>query len=362
MNFFNIITEKLDISNSNLEELPHIPEDVNYLVCSYNQIKEIKSLPSHIEILDCSFNPLISLRFVKSSNLKILIMNGVKYVDLKNIPDSLEFLECQYCHLSKLPYLKNVRMLKCKGNKLRSLYLNDNIECVDASKNKITKINKIPNKLSHLDLSFNKVQGLPPLHENLKCLSLEENPLCKNNLPILPSCFMYYCLAQQVFKNVKDFDKYTIIKYLNGYEFSLSTYLTWMDTFNIDDRRTYNSFKKYSCIDLIEFEDYDLYEYLNQSLNNIIIEVNNKLYCYKRNEIMRISEMDNNMISNNSGETLIKLYMREYINLKEFTLFQNNNFSVFKLIMDKNVLCKNNVEKVYTVKPFRLQDFITLEN
>jgi hypothetical protein len=356
---FEMFTNSLTISFKGFKELPYISPNITYLDCSNNQIEEIKNLPNNIIMLNCSFNPLKNLDFIKNSNLKILIMEGVKYVNLDYIPNSLEILDCRHCHINKLPELKNIKILKCKGNKLRELSLNNNITYIDASKNKIEKINHIPESLQYIDLSFNKIKSLPKLHEKINLLNLESNPLDIENLPILPSSFIFFSLAKNVFKNVKDIENHTLVKFLNGYEFSLSTNLTFFDIENIDIRKNLNYQGQYICDDLVEFEEYDMYDYLNKSLNNIVIEVNDKFYCYKRNELRKHGEIENNQIhSTVSGETLIKLYMREYVNSEEFNFFQDNRFSVYKLTFKKNIEFNSNVENVYSICPYQLKDFL----
>ena len=55
-----IITE-LDLSDSNLTELPDLPNTLKTLSCDNNQLTELPDLPDTLEELRCSYNELKKL-------------------------------------------------------------------------------------------------------------------------------------------------------------------------------------------------------------------------------------------------------------------------------------------------------------
>lgn len=76
---------ELDLSNLNLDILPHIPEGIKILKCNNNNLKFIDYLPSTLEELHCENNRLT--------------------------------------YLFKLP--KNLKVLKCKGNEIRIIEIHE---------------------------------------------------------------------------------------------------------------------------------------------------------------------------------------------------------------------------------------------
>lgn len=347
----------LNLANFGLYEFPKNLDNINYLDLSGNHITEIPYLPKTVHYLNISFNPISNFDFLKNSNVKVLISQGVKYVDFQCFPDSLEMLDCSHCNLKFLPFLNNIKMLKCKGNKLTSLNINEGITNIQASKNMIENINFIPKSLKYLDLRFNKIKFLPPLNENLKNILLEKNPLNIEQLPILPSSFMFYGNAMSVFKNIKDLHKDTAIKYLNGYTFPFSLKLKPEDIKTFDDKKFETSIQ-YKCEDLIEFDEYDVKDYITKNIDNIIISSNKKLYCYKRSELKKyISLEDNQICSTVSGEILSKLYMREYININELNIIQSYKYSIFELEYKKQISFKDKNDTVYSIKPYTCKSY-----
>ena len=354
----------LNISNMGLSKLPKIEPYINFVDCSGNNIEYIESIPDTVISLNCGFNPLKSLDFIKNTNLQNLYIQGVR-ISLNEIPETLQLLDCRFCRLKKLPELKNLRVLNCKGNKLTELTLNKFLTTLDASKNYITKINEFPKSIFYVDLSYNKLTSIPSLHEYIMYLKLGNNPFDVENLPSIPTCFSVLSLSRMVFNNVPGINEHTIVKYLNGDEVDLFTNISVDDFSNRDKRNVFFPSEKIKCIDIIASEEYDIQEYLQKNTNNIIIVSNGVHYCYKRSELKKhlftfTNCYINQILSENTGEKLFKLYMREYITSRDFNNIMNRRYSVYKLHKTERIIDLNNcLEQVYDVSYYTLSDYLS---
>lgn len=355
------------IRNKNLTSLPEIPKHITFLDCSKNNIEHIDSLPKNILYLDCSYNRLKNLDFIINSNLISLTIKGIKISIIKEIPKSLTFLNCSRCNLQRLPNLKNVKILICKNNRIKKLYLNDSMLYLDASRNLINFVNKIPKDLICINLFRNKLTNLPNLHENISYLSLGSNKFQPDNLPILPSVLSMYDIPSIIFKyNKPELPDYTLIKYLNGDEIDLSCRLSIEDVMNRDERKC-DTENNLICYDIILSEEYNIHDYLEKSSNNIVLDINGNLYCYKRNElkIHYMTSDDYNFINRvrslGTGEQFVKLYMREFISEEDFELLQCRKYSVYKLeSFDRKIVIKEQKQHSYKVIPYALESYIKL--
>jgi hypothetical protein len=358
----------LDISNKGLTELPYIEPHIKFVKCDGNSIEKIDYLPENVIYLDCGFNQLKNLDFLRNSKVERLTIQGNKFIEVKEIPNSLVYLDCRYCNLQKLPKLTNLTFLNCKGNKLKNLNLNNVIETLDASKNTIKRINQIPDSLKYLNLSHNKLTTLPPLHEGIMQLTLGYNQFKLESLPILPSIFCVHSFARMILEGVKGVGKTTYVKYLNGDSFRICDDITY-EEYESFDKRNCNVPSNLMCVDLVNAEDYNLIQYLGKNTDNIIIESNRILYCYKRSELIKhIGSFSDNCInyinqiqSMESGEIMYKLYMREFINKQGLDLLMNRRYTVFKLIKNEEKIIQHNdnFESPYNVSGMTLQDYLT---
>jgi Leucine-rich repeat (LRR) protein len=127
-----------------LEELPKLPEGLNYLNCRGNFLKDLHHLPKTIIYLNCSNNEL---------------------TELPELPNLREFW-CQINKLTKLPKL---------SNNLIQLYCNDN---------ELKELPELPDSLTHLNCGSNELTTLPKLGKNLEYLFAFNNKL--TFLPYLP--------------------------------------------------------------------------------------------------------------------------------------------------------------------------------
>jgi hypothetical protein len=354
----------LDFSGKNLTSVPEISSNVCSLFLSNNDIQNINFLPPNVKYLDISFNPIKSLDFIKKSKVNVLIMQGVKNIEITEIPDTLIILDCSFCNLKKLPFLKNVSSLKCKGNKLKNLDLNNVLTSLDASKNLITKINFLPDTLKYLNISHNKLENIPDLNENIEILNLSHNKFDINNLPILPSKFMFHGMSKYIFDNNKNYDEQATVTFFNGQEIIINEDIRIEEYLHYDNRKLDKN-KEIKCLDIIMGEEYNIEEFLKDNSNNIIINVNNILYGYRRTDLMKhINTMSdigyvNQIFSKACPLKYYKLYMREYINEIDFTKILDKKYSVYVLKTSEfKIFFKGNHERSYDVEAYTLKDFI----
>ncbi len=65
----------LKLTNLNLESLPELPSNLEYLNCSNNFILTITRLPESLKILECKNNPLYNItELVSLSKLKGFVL------------------------------------------------------------------------------------------------------------------------------------------------------------------------------------------------------------------------------------------------------------------------------------------------
>jgi hypothetical protein len=354
----------LNVSFQSLKKLPEIKSSVKILICNNNQIEEIEELPPNIIYIDCSFNPLKNLKFLKSSNVKTLIMQGVKKINIDYIPRALKVLDCSFCKIHELPDLSNLEVLVCKGNKIKNLKLNYTLKGLDATKNLLENIDKLPDSLTVLNLSDNRLKNIPNLGSNLFSLSLQNNKFTVDNLPEIPITFGFLNCTSGIFKNVPNMNKHTLIKYSTGDEIPLGKHIDILDIIFKDDRIV-NRKVELKCIDFITTEEYNILDFLEYNSNNFIIENNGNLFCYRRNEIEKHINTFNdfgyvNQVSNYiTGQKCYKLYMREYISHEDYILLTQRCFSVYKLEKSSRVVkLNNNTENIYKVTPYTLKQYI----
>ena len=117
---------KLNLSNSNLSELPDLSRFYNLqvLICNKNFLTIIKDLPETLLVLVCKFNKLTEL----------YLPNSLKKLDCKcnlltelYLPNNLQELNCSYNKLTKLKELPiKLKKLNCAGNLLTEIYIPKN--------------------------------------------------------------------------------------------------------------------------------------------------------------------------------------------------------------------------------------------
>jgi hypothetical protein len=116
----------LDLTDSDLEELPPLPPNLKKLLCSGNRLTSLPQLPDTLELLVCGWN---------------------KLTELPQLPARLEELQCENNNLTLLPVLPNTLIV---------------LNCED---NQITELPQIPFRLTHLNARNNPIVKLTNLPE-----------------------------------------------------------------------------------------------------------------------------------------------------------------------------------------------------
>ena len=184
------LLEELDCSYCRIINLNNLPLGLKKLNCSFNIIFELNNLPDSLEELDCSYNNIVNLSNLSSSLKKLNCFNN-KIIELNNLPNLLEELDCSNNKIINLNYLPlNLKKLNCLNNNLLEL-------------------NNLPNILEELNCSNNLIQNLDNLPSSLKILKCRHNIFgTLNNLPInleYLNCYEFHIkmLDKNKFKNLK---------------------------------------------------------------------------------------------------------------------------------------------------------------
>jgi Leucine-rich repeat (LRR) protein len=162
------------------------------LDCSSNQINNLPKLPNTLQFFQCSFNPLTSLPSLPNSLRQLVcVSNGL--TSLPPLPNSLRQLICPNNSLTSLPALPNLlQNLTCSTNQLTSLpTLPDSLRTLSCGYNQLTSLPMLPDSLLNLYCSHNQLTSLPALPGSLQNLNCCYNQL--TNLPALPNLAELVC-------------------------------------------------------------------------------------------------------------------------------------------------------------------------
>ncbi|MDX1535703.1 MAG: hypothetical protein R3346_03020, partial [Candidatus Spechtbacterales bacterium] len=96
--------KRLDCYNTQIQELPELPDSLRLLYCPRTQIQELPELPDSLEELICDNTQIQELPELPDS-LKTLICDNTQIQELPELPDSLEWLYCNSTQIQKLPEL-----------------------------------------------------------------------------------------------------------------------------------------------------------------------------------------------------------------------------------------------------------------
>lgn len=182
----NCVNGCVDLRRLNLTELPHLPEGIIRLNCSFNQLTSLPRLPSTLEWLYCATNLLTSLPKLPPS-LDYLQCDTNRLTSLPELPLSLRTIYCNKNNLTSLPELPpSLIILRCYKNQLTTLpkfpvYM-FSINCYS---NPLTTLPTLPLELEELTCHTCQLTSIPPLPSNLRRLNCLGNPL--ETLPELPS-------------------------------------------------------------------------------------------------------------------------------------------------------------------------------
>lgn len=94
-------------TNNQLTELPQLPSSLRRLDCQVNQLSSLPTLPDSLYQLQCFLNPLTSLPTLPSLYLWKITCGNSNITQLPALPQSLRSLNCTNAPLECLPVLPN---------------------------------------------------------------------------------------------------------------------------------------------------------------------------------------------------------------------------------------------------------------
>jgi len=165
-------------------------DETKILNLKYLNLSELPSLPNNLQILDCNSNHLHNLPNLSNCvNLQKLDCSNNKITKLHELPNTLRELNCEGNILRILPdlsQLHSLQILDCSSNSFKTLpTLPNSLQILNCRYNQLNSLPNLPNSLQILNCSNNKLTSLPELHTNLKRLSCKYNQLTE--LPDLPN-------------------------------------------------------------------------------------------------------------------------------------------------------------------------------
>jgi Leucine-rich repeat (LRR) protein len=207
----------LEVYSNYLTRLPHLPKGLKTLEAGDNHLNTLPELPDSLEKIDLKKNRLTVLTCLPIY-LKFLDVSENQLIELPEPPMHLQKLVAACNHLTHLPELVNVLELNISRNRfteLQALPLNLRLSHLDisqnklrgwstlplalrslnVSKNQLTKLYELPIALDKLDVSGNHLSELQalPLDLNLETLDASQNGI--SSWSTLPSALKYLNLS-----------------------------------------------------------------------------------------------------------------------------------------------------------------------
>jgi Leucine-rich repeat (LRR) protein len=161
------ITEGLDLSQENYEQLPDFGKiKIQELNCYNNHLTSL-TVPEGIQKLFCANNQLTSLT-VPEGIQKLFCYNN--QLTSLTVPEGIQKLECSYNQLTSFKVPKGIQKLFCYNNQLTSLIVPEGIQELECSNNKLTSLT-VPEGIQKLNCSYNKLTSLivPKGIQELEC-------------------------------------------------------------------------------------------------------------------------------------------------------------------------------------------------
>ena len=237
------------IKQINIDCLPH---RLSILELSFNQIEEVPVKLFEIQSLnqlDLSFNNITIIPDqIFNSRIGILNISGNPIKALPKMPPFLEKITAAYCHIENVDGIfeksERLRFIDLSGNQIKSFKPIHNLEFLYLSKNSLTQLPDISEKIKVIDVSYNCIGNLPTdiNAPNLIVLNLSFNSLSTfpefKEVPFLQ--YLKLC-GNPIRKNVSDGNTPIDIKNL--------TYLDTIDIVDtgIDNISHNNSLREWIC-------------------------------------------------------------------------------------------------------------------
>ena len=95
--------QKLDCHNTQIHELPKLPDGLQWLHCFGTQISELPKLPDGLQWLDCHDTQIHELPKLPDGLEVLDCSNNKKLEKLPQLPDGLKWLDCSNTSIAKNP-------------------------------------------------------------------------------------------------------------------------------------------------------------------------------------------------------------------------------------------------------------------
>lgn len=198
-------------SNNSIKLFENLPNELVCLVCQKNKITNLENLPESLEMLDCSYNEMIINLSNLPANLKILHCNGIPLNNLNNLPVSLTDLSCVNCDLISINLPCNLIGLDASINKIKKLdSFPPNMEHIDLSDNPKIKISNLPSSLLNLDVTDCELTKLPILNDGIRYCYVSCNSISSIDGKQLPQSLLYFDCTDNKFTKICNLTKQTL--------------------------------------------------------------------------------------------------------------------------------------------------------
>lgn len=168
--------EGLVCSFNDLTVLPTLPGGLTELICDQNELVALPELPASLTLLDCSINQLTELPPLPAG-LSDLMCSFNQLSALPAIPGSMYGLHCDHNQLTSLPPIASMVYLFCDNNQLTSLpALPQNLLHLFCGANQLTTLPTLPAGLTRLSCYSNQLTSLPSLPNALNQFTVSNNP------------------------------------------------------------------------------------------------------------------------------------------------------------------------------------------
>lgn len=118
-----------------------------------------------------------------------------------------------------------------------------------------------------------------------------------------------------------------------------------------------------TCFNVSNMTNENFIEFLKSSDANIVLNINDNLQCYNRDELSEFykAKMGNAMINvfTKEGKKYYKLYNEEVISEDDYLLIQDDYFCIYNVVLSgKKVSNANIYYNLYTVNPYTISEYL----
>lgn len=292
---YKLYTDILYLNNPicyGLTIFPYIYPNLNGLNTALSYINIINSNYVQLKFLYAQYSSLryISFTFV---NLIELNISNTEIIDLPITLVNLEYLNCNYTSITKIPYTYNkltkLFIVYTNINELSNNF--SNLRILDCSFSSLTSISDKYINLERLNCKGSKLKIIPETLNNLKYLNCSYTNINKlsNNFINLVELHIQGSLIKSIshlYKNLKYLKKTNKIIYPNECQYYIN--INFLITHFRSHFKYINKFKYINSKSIIKYSFYILDDYINPNSLALKYRINNWDYCNKSNNITLI--------------------------------------------------------------------------